>query len=250
MFEAKTLYNKKFSARDIHIELLDNAEWTASSVYDQEVNRVWQNKVAEAFTANTTIWDGMYYRVTNVADIQETKTIVLKLGTVPYRYIATAHELQDLYKEYGFAPTFHLSTAAMMRTTEGLYFFGKRSVNGKIDLIGGGVQPGELKVESGIDLERSVRKEIAEETGIQKEHIESLEGLGILHSTTSNIILIFLVQLNVSESEVREVFKSRSEDEMADLVFVAAKDIKDYLKALPTFRPLITELLNKISVLK
>jgi 8-oxo-dGTP pyrophosphatase MutT (NUDIX family) len=244
MFDAKTLYNKKFSAQDINIEVLNSAEWTANIAYDQEVNRVWQHKVEEALATQATIWDGMYYRVTNVADIQTTEPILMKLGTVPYRYIATANDLQDLYKENGFEPTFHLSTAAMMRTAEGLYFFGKRSVNGKIDLIGGGAQPDELKVEAGIDLERSVLKEIAEETGIQKQHIESLGGLGILQSTTSNIILIFLVQLNLSEPEVREVFKSRSEDEMADLIFIADEDIKDFLKALPTFRPLIAELLN------
>jgi 8-oxo-dGTP pyrophosphatase MutT (NUDIX family) len=168
----------------------------------------------------------------------------MKLGTVPYRYIATAHDLHDLYKEHGLAPTFHLSTAAMMRTTEGLYFFGKRSVNGKIDLIGGGVQPDELKIKTGLDFEKNIRKEIAEETGLIQHHLRSTEGMGILQSTTSNIILIFLAELHLSKPEVQEVFKTRIDREMADLVFVSEVDIRNFLKGLPTYRPYIADLLN------
>lgn len=243
MFEAKTLYPNRFTAADIQIDVLPDAVWSAPDTYEKEVLRVWKLKETEAHNANGRIWDGIYYRVTNVADMANSKSISLKLGTVPYRYVTTAYSLKDSFTQHKLAPLHHLSTAAMLRTRDDEYLFGKRSLNGTIDLIGGGAQPDELVIRSGIDLERNVLREIHEEAGLQSFHIESVQGLGIVQSITTNVVLVFLVQINLSTAEAKEVFKGREDAEMADLVAVPENNLKLYLQGMPSYRPLIADLL-------
>lgn len=243
MYPVKTLLDKKFSASDIQIKLLSNARWSANSVYDEQVIKVWKEKERLATEDKVKIWDGTYYRVTNVSEIEETGQLILRLGTIPYRYIATASNLKDLFKENDLEPLFHLSTAAIIRTSEGEYIFGKRSRNGTIDLIGGGVQQDELEVLSGTDLERNLLKEIIEEAGIEQIHIQSIHGIGVVQSITSNIIIISLVQLKLSQVETNEVFKRRQEDEMSELIYVSENEVKPFLKGMTSYRPLIAGLL-------
>lgn len=243
MYPAKTLFNKKFSASDIQIELLPTNKWTANSVYDEQVMEVWKEKELLAKEDGVKIWDGTYYRVTNIPDIELKGNLILRLGTIPYRYIATVSNLKDLFRENNLEPLSHLSTAAIIRTSEGKYLFGKRSRNEMIDLIGGGVQQDELEVHSGADLERNLLKEVVEEAGIEQVHIESIQGIGIVHSVTSNIIIISLIQLKLSQEETGEVFKRRRDNEMSELMYVPENKISSFLKDMPSYRPLIADLL-------
>jgi 8-oxo-dGTP pyrophosphatase MutT (NUDIX family) len=131
----------------------------------------------------------------------------------------------------------------MIRTFDGRYIFGKRSRNGVLDVIGGGAQQDEMEIKEGIDLERNLRKEMFEETGIQESQVELIQPIGIVHSITTNIIFISLVQLNISQSQMNDIFKNRLEDEMSDLVYVTEAEIKTFLKEMPSYRPLIVDLL-------
>jgi 8-oxo-dGTP pyrophosphatase MutT (NUDIX family) len=131
----------------------------------------------------------------------------------------------------------------MIRTSDGRYIFGKRSRNGVLDVIGGGAQQDEMEIKEGIDLERNLRKEMFEETGIQESQVELIQPIGIVHSITTNIIFISLVQLNISQSQMNDIFKNRLEDEMSDLVYVTEAEIKTFLKEMPSYRPLIVDLL-------
>jgi len=243
MYEARTIYNKRFSIADVEIVCLSEGEWKATSEYDDLVNRVWKQKESVAKKDGVAIWDGMYYRVANLHEIEESGKLGFKLGTVPYRYIATASDLEDAFIDNKFEPLFHLSTAAMIRTADGVYIFGKRSRNGVFDVIGCGAQKDEMEINSGIDLERNLRKEMHEETGIKDSQIESIQAIGIVHSVTSNIIFISLVQLKVSQSDMSDIFSSRLENEMSDLVYVPEAEIKTFLKEMPSYRPLIVDLL-------
>jgi len=243
MYEARTIYDKRFSTSDVEIVSFAEGEWSATSEYDDLVNRVWKQKESVAIKDGAAIWDGMYYRVANLHEIEESGKLCFKLGTVPYRYIATAPDLEDAFINNKFEPLFHLSTAAMIRTADGAYIFGKRSRNGLLDVIGGGAQKDELAIKEGIDLERNLRKEMLEETGIQEPHIESVQGIGIVHSVTTNIIFISLVQLNISQPQMGDIFKNRLEDEMLDLVYVSENEVKNFLRRMPSYRPLIVDLL-------
>ena len=235
--------NKKFSATDVVIASSQESEWKANPEYDDLVKETWKQKQSLAKEDGVNIWDGTYYRVANLAQIEESGKLSFELGTVPYRYIATAQDLNNSFIANKFEPFNHLSTATMIRTSDGRYIFGKRSRNGQLDVIGGGAQKDEMEIEKGIDLERNLRKEMFEETGIQDSQIESLQGIGIVQSITTNIIFMSLVQLTVSQYQMTSIFKHRLEDEMSDLVYVPETEIETFLKQMPSYRPLIAELL-------
>jgi 8-oxo-dGTP pyrophosphatase MutT (NUDIX family) len=120
--------------------------------------------------------------------------------------------------------------------------FGRRSRNGTIDLIGGGVQSDESAVESGSDIEANLRKEIFEELGIRSAQIQDVRGIGVLLSTTSNVLVIAAVDLDLSIKEVAAQFANRTDDDMSDLVGVNEDDLSAFLRNMPDYRTLISEL--------
>lgn len=244
MYQPRIIIKKKFEFSDIRVEILPDNEWKPDSGYDQEVSKVWQEKQDAATKEGITIWDGRYYRVVNVEELEKREELFLRLGMINYRYINTAQNLKASFMAHPFEPLFHLSTTAVLRTSDGFYLFGKRSRNGAIDLIGGGVQKDQLEIKDGNDLEKNLLKEMEEEAGIQKADIRKIEGIGILHSITSNILIIAQVQLNLSQEEVESSFKMRGDNEMAEPVFVSEADLPSFLQKMTSYRPLIVELLQ------
>jgi len=169
----------------------------------------------------------------------------LCLGMISYRYIATIRALYDHHAKEGLEPLNHLSTAGIIRTRDGQFLFGRRSRGGTIDLIGGGVQSDELAVNHGSDIEANLRKEIFEELGVPSAQIEGVKGIGVLHSSTSNVLVIAEVDLALSTKEVVEQFAGRSDDEMSELVAVSQDDLSAFLVNMRDYRALIPELMHR-----
>lgn len=216
--------------------------WTASMEYDALVESVWAKMRVEQ-----PLWDGNYYRVVDPTELSGGARV--RLGTIPYRYIATYRALHEQHMRYGLKALYHLSTAALVRTSDGFYVFGKRARNGMVDLLGGGVQPEELTV-CGADLEENVYKELLEEAGLCRSDIEELTGMGAVVSGTSNVILIAIVHLKIGRGHVETQFPRRTEDEMAELVFVPEIELQRHLDEMTDYRKLITELLQRRQTLR
>ena len=246
MHEPRILFKGRFQLEDIQTHTLEK-KWTSTSEYDHLVSNAWEIRLKEAKEKAIPTWDGIYYRVTNISEIENatSDSLVLKLGTVPYRYIGTFSVLKEQYFSLGLAPLYHLSTAAIMRTNDGYYLFGKRTNNGIADLIGGGVQEDEVKVESGTDLARNLYKEIQEESGIKRMNIESMTGIGITLSATSNVLIVAYVDLRLSREEAIAAFMNREDNEMAEPIFVPEDQLIEFLKSMGSYRVLIPSLLEK-----
>lgn len=105
------------------------------------------------------------------------------------------------------------------------------------------MQQDELAVAAAADLEQNLYKEIREETGILREHIQELAGRGALLSSTSNVLLLAHAQLRISRVDAQALFVRRAENEMTEPVFVAEEELRSYLHALPDYRNLILNLL-------
>lgn len=244
MFETRILYKGDFLLENIQTDIL-NDEWISTPDYDRKVTQAWSQKLTEAHEKGMVIWDGMFYRVTNIPELEKaTDLIVLKLGTVPYRYIGTLLNLKEDFSTSGLQPLNHLSTAAIIRTNDDYYLFGKRTSDGSIDLIGGGVQQDEIEVTSGTDLAKNLYKEIEEESGIKRSAIKDMRGIGILFSITSNTLIIGHVEVNLSKKEVEEIFKHRGDDEMAEAVFIPQSHITEFLSSMKSYRALIPMLMD------
>jgi 8-oxo-dGTP pyrophosphatase MutT (NUDIX family) len=223
--------------REIHVEVCGDV-WTASAEYDALVESVWAKMRVEQ-----SLWDGDYYRVVDPTEIS--CGVGVRLGIIPYRYIATYPRLHEQHMRYGLKALHHLSTAALVRSSDGFYAFGKRARNGMVDLLGGGVQPKELTVACGADLESNLYKEILEEAGLRRPDVEELTGIGVVVSGTSNVILMALVHLKIGCGEIEEQFSARTEDEMAELVFVPEMELQRYLDEMADYRKLISTLLQR-----
>jgi 8-oxo-dGTP pyrophosphatase MutT (NUDIX family) len=201
----------------------------------------------EAAQASFRIWDGLFYRVTNAEALEKRDDLIhFVLGTISYRYIATYRQLDAQHASHALDPLYHLSTAALIRTSDNWYVFGRRSRNGSIDLIGGGVQQDELEVTTGADLERNLVKEIREETGIGHADLCAVQGLGVLLSSTSNVLALAKVDLKITKREVELAFGKREEDEMAEPVFVQQDEIGSFLRSLTDYRTLLPSLIDGV----
>lgn len=244
MFTPAILHKGRFALADIAVRVVDEA-WQPGAAYDALVQDAWQARVSAAASRAQKIWDGRYYRVTNVPEMKDGLARPgLCLGTISYRYIATYGALHGHHAKEGLEPLHHLTTACLVRTRDGTFLFGRRSRDGAIDLIGGGVQSDELAVACGSDLEANLRKEILEELGVASAHIRSIGGVGILLSTTSNVLIIGLVDLALSLDEAAAQFAQRSDDEMSELVAVSQDDLGGFLGAMTDYRTFLPELMR------
>ena len=222
--------------REIRIAICDDV-WTGSEEYDALVESVWSKMCAEH-----PLWDGTYYRVIDPAELP--RGVTVRLGTMPYRCIATYPALHEQHMRCGLKPLHHLSTAALVRTSDGFFVFGKRARNGMVDLLGGGVQPEELTVACGADLEDNIYKEILEEAGLCRSDVEELTGMGAVVSGSSNVILIALAHMRIGCREIEAQFFVRAEDEMEELVFVPEMKLQRYLEEMNDYRKLLSKLLE------
>jgi 8-oxo-dGTP pyrophosphatase MutT (NUDIX family) len=240
MYLPRILSHARFCLADIPVEVCDSA-WKAPSDYEELVARAWQDKLR---ASNPAIWDGTYYRVLNTSEISMAAAPAgLRLGTIRYRYIATFSALHREHGDSGLDALHHLSTIALVRTSDGHFLFGKRARNGSVDLIGGGVQKDELPVSTGMDIERNLFKEVHEEIGIPAHAIDAMTGIGTLLAGTSNILLLGLVRVRVSKAEAKVLFSRRRDNEMADLVTVPEGQLAAFLHEMSDYRRLIPALL-------
>jgi len=238
MLEPAILLKGPFRIADFAVEVIEQP-WRSHPEYEAAVALEWESRSRRAAEAGDHLWDGVSYRIAN-ADAWSTRR--LQLGTVAYRYVATYRRLQDLHRAHGLEPTSHLSICALIRTTDDFYLFGRRRVRRNVDLIGGGVQPDELAVATGADLEQCLFKEMREETGIPADAVAALTGLGVVLSGSSNILIVGHAALALTLDAAQAAFAHREEDEMGELEVVPAAQSKPYLRGLPDYRALVADL--------
>jgi len=239
MYAAKALSRRRFTISELLVEHCDSA-WSSTAEYDERVRAEWGNLLHHT---TTRLWDGTYYRVLNPEIFNEGRwSGPILLGTIAYRYIATFPSLSREHARLELDPLNHLSTVGLIRTTDRLYVFGVRRRPGAVDLIGGGVQSDEFEIQSGADLEKNLYKEILEETGLNQEDIGKLVGIGVVVSSTSNVLVAGHAQLKVDSVEVARRFQQRTEDEMERLIFVADEGVREFLTQMNDYRNLLPQL--------
>ena len=241
MYEPRVLQKGPFRIGEIAV-VTCGEPWRANPQYDALVGPAWQARMEAEAVHGRRMWDGVYYRLKDLSPFEPPGTAAYRLGTVSYRYAATYRALHEAHAALGLEPLYHLTTATLIRTGDGHYLFGQRG-NGSVDLIGGGVQPEELAVSSGADLERNLHKEVFEEVGIPETALAGLEGRGVLMSTTSNILIIAEVATSLTRGAAEDAFTRRAEDEMVAPVFVPAAELPSFLRRLTDYRSLIPDLL-------
>lgn len=237
MYEPRILLKGPFALGAFSLSVVTEP-WYCDDAYEALVAEAWAKRVAAAAERHHTLWDGTHYRLSHLDDLTDGRG-VLRLGTASFRHIATYRPLHTEHKARGLAPIHHISTAALLGTADGHFVFGKRSLNGAIDFIGGGFQPDDAPP----DLAGNIHKEIHEELGIDSDRLGPMTGLGVVMSTTSNVLVIAGVTAALTREDVLDAFARREDDEMAEPVFVTRAGVAAYLRAMTDYRPLVAELL-------
>ncbi len=140
-----------------------------------------------------------------------------------------------------------IATGSVIMTSDRQFVMGKRGKTmhlTNIDFIGGGLQEDEFIVNDIKDFKKNTIKEIQEEINLRSDMIKQIEGLGIIFSTTTNILFFYKSILNIDSIELMKRFRERNDTEMEDLILIKSEKYKDYLKTLPGYRPLVAALLN------
>ena len=241
MFVPQVIVNQSFTFRKLQVESCEK-QWSVPRDYEDLVRAEWQRLTRDE---HRNLWDGNSYRVLNAPRLDaRAGNFTLLLGTIRYRYIATFSALHDAHSSMALEPLNHLSTIALIETLDGFYIFGRRTRNGAVELIGGGVQPDELPVSTGADIEQNLYKEIREEIGIRHQDVHQTHGLGIVSSSTSNILIVGRALISLSTSDVEKQFSERVDDEIDRLIFVPRTELREFLLAMSDYRKLIPQLLS------
>jgi len=216
-----------------------------------QADALWQVKLVDYTAKGLKFWDGDFYRVENLQELRdssEANKLNFELGIVKYRYVNTVKDLYEYYEHHPESWPQHLAIGALLRTIDNYWVFGVRGSGsvevGTQDIIGGGMTATELVVNDANGMRQVLFKELHEEAGIKPEHVSTMQGIGIVCSPSAYIIILVETKLNVSRKQLAEIFLGKEDDEMADLVFIKDAEVRDYLKTLPGFRPLVAELLD------
>ncbi len=212
----------------------------------QQVDSVWSTFLSEAKKKGGTLWDGTYYRLENIAEVISGSTHLL-FSTIKFSQIKGLTQDLDLLANLPEeSRPQHISTTALIHTSDGYFVFGERNKktmsSSSFDFIGGGLQPDELAVKNCSDIFASQYKEMLEEASIDRSLVNKMVGIGIVHSSKYNVIFMFYALLNITRAEVEKIFASSTDDEMTGLVFIPESELAGFLKDKGSYRPLAAEL--------
>lgn len=247
------LFKGRFDCHDIAMTTHADSQRHAPEL-DAEADTIWQGKLEQYQKEGKHIWDGTYYRADDLSEFADWGTQIKKLSisTIKYRYINTLKELEGKILPFPELWTNHISTGALVHTSDNLFVFGVRSGNSASsnnqDILGGGTTQEELPIITGYDLERNLRKELLEEANIQDGDIADLSGIGVVISPKTNVLFIGLAQLKISFAEVQQKFLQGTDGEMRDLVAVAPEDLQKHCETLGGYRTLLPELLQAAAI--
>lgn len=241
MHTPRILFKRPFSIADLRVEVTDGV-WTAPAAYEDLVSTAWQEQLTRGGRG---LWDGSYYRVRDSAELDNLiNARPVRLGTIPYRFIATYRTLQDHHAPHEIGSLYHLTTAALIRTCDGYYVFGRRARDGQVDFVGGGLQSDEVTVASGKDVERNLYKEMREEIGLDAEDVAALTGIGAVMSSTSNVLIFGHAETRLSKDEIDARFMLREDEEFVESVYAPVTELGSFLSSLTDYRVLIPQLLS------
>ncbi|WP_281546817.1 hypothetical protein [Pseudoalteromonas sp. PAR1] len=200
------------------------------ALYEQVLKDYWHEVIADAQSAGTEIWDGQYYRLENIDEIQQ-GSLQLKLSTISY---STIRSLMKLSKQQSLASCYfpyHINTGALISTSDDFFVFGQKSTKSDtyfLDLIGGGLQRDELEVKQAVDIKKNILKEAFEEANISSSMIDWVDLNSFLLTNTMSVVIVFNIKLNVDKGQLLKSFEARVENELSGLQFFDQQSVNEF----------------------
>jgi hypothetical protein len=205
---------------------------------------MWHRKTIEAAERDEILYDGTSYRLETFSVSSDGLEITVSPMKFSIRStLKRVPELEELGEEFY---SHGLSVGGFVITSDGQYVFAQKSARSssllREDLVGGVYEKFDTGPRIGIfDMNR---EELKEELNVDPTMIESMRILGIIRSSTTDIIIITTTRLHISASELQEIFEMREDEELQGIVYVAAENLHDYLNQLGGYKPLMSRLID------
>jgi 8-oxo-dGTP pyrophosphatase MutT (NUDIX family) len=199
------------------------------------MERLWQEKLAQARTQGTRLFDAPLFRFVSAQAASDQLTVTV--GDTSYKeYVTTrapefalAHPRQDLGNALSVCSVIETSDEAiLLEMRQGVDVYA-----GRFHVIGGFFErTQDIDQRKQPDPFAAMRREIREETGIQADDIRDQYCLGVVYDvTTPHAELCFLTRLHISLSEVHK--RQPEDDEIQHLLSlpITAESLHAFLLA-------------------
>ncbi len=242
----KILLAKEIEPEKITIELINETQ--SNRVTNSQIESLlednWNKKLNEAKRKDITLYDGTSFRLEKFSIDNESLKIVV--SPIKFSVRSTLKKLPDLAK-LGEAYFSHgLSVGGIVQTLDDQYLFitksNKSASDTKTDIIGGVLE--KLEPLSGIGIVNMNYQELNEEANIDKSMVQNTKVIGLVRSYTTDIIIVTFTKLNVTAEQVRQLFRTNHDSEIADINFVLKNRLSSYLNGLGGYKPAIATLLE------
>lgn len=237
------IFSGRVEAENITVTHLPTTK-NRSSELAHNLDRLWDEEVAEMTAKGRKIWNAELYRLEDFR--YSCSTLSVDLSTIEVREIHASIRLSgESDRGESYRPR-SIFVASFIETSDGKFIFGRTNANtltaGRIDLIGGSLSKTERPVTNGADLFRSALSEIEEELNVGAVDVESGHLCAILKTPRSFVGMIFHVRLNIDLVQFERRFRARDNDEITEAVAVDRNDLSSFLTAQASYLPFLREL--------
>jgi hypothetical protein len=211
---------------------------------ESRLPELWLHKTTEAAEKDQTLYDGTSYRLeTFTASNDGLEVTVSPMKFSIRSTLKRVQALETLGEEFY---SHGLSVGGFVITCDGQYVFAQKSARSSSslheDLIGGVYEEIEMVPRLGVfDMNR---EELKEEINVDPTMIDDMRILGLIRSSSTDVVIITSTQLRITASELREVFERREDTELEGIVYVAPENLHEYLYQLGGYKPLMIRLIR------
>lgn len=229
--DVQIIFNGKYSEKDVYVEEI-NSTRVIDGELESNLIASWKNTLKVAKEKNQKIWDSTIYRLENCG--ASSQKIHLHLSTIPFSIRLEMNKYTDKIKQLGpqYSPK-GIFSSCLVKTSDNKTVFVEKSntyvTQKKYAWVGGVFSKNEFEINSGNDFFESMKLELVEELGVEKEHItKNILKVGYL-TENWNVCFLFSVQLSLTEKELLERFAKYSDEEVKNLIFFTDENIKNSL---------------------
>lgn len=235
MITPTVLFKENYLPDDLTIHQVPSSRKTDPDL-ETKIQQNWLQIEKEALEQGKKIWDSEIYRLEHF-EITKKARLTLHLSTIAFSTIQGMSKYIDgialLGPEYYSKSIF---ANAIIHTSDNKFVIGQNSgitVNShEYELIGGILSKSEQTIANGFDIFSAIHKELLEEVNILSEHIVESRLIGGILTHKSRVGLLFFIQLDLSESTVRALFREKNDGELRDVMFFEKNALAEFLNNL------------------
>jgi hypothetical protein len=245
MIDPKVLWQGEISESQLKVNLVEASK--SNRAIDPEVEgklqASWRQKGIEANENGAKLYDGTSYRLENLSFNEDTLTI--EVSPMKFSVRSTLKKMPQL-ETLGEAYFSHgLSVGGFVKTKDSQYIFVRKSSKSasslQRDVIGGVLET--IEPQSGEGVLNMNRTELKEEVNVSPSMIEDMKVIGIVRSSTTDILIVTDTQLSIASAELRELFEKREDRELEGIEFVSPENLATYLEELGGYKTTMGKLL-------